>query len=143
MPIPLIVKHCAHVELKQVVDEKDGVLSIAEAGKEIPFQIARVYYIYGLAYSRAQRGHHAHKELEQVIFCLRGSFKLMLDDGVNCQYIYLCNPNHGIYLGPKLWHTMFEFSDDCLILVLASDYYDEADYLRDYDSFIEYINSTP
>jgi len=141
MPVPLKVKRCAHIELKQVVDEKDGVLSIAEGSKEVPFEIARVYYIYGLSYPKAQRGLHAHKELEQVILCINGSFKLMLDDGENRQYLYLTDPNHGIYLGPKIWHTMFEFSSDCIILVLASDRYDEADYIRGYDQFIDYTKS--
>lgn len=139
MPKKIIVKNCAHIELKQIVDEKDGVLSIAESTREIPFDIKRIYYIYGLAYPKALRGYHAHKKLEQVIFCINGSFKLMADDGVRKQYFYLSDPNQGIFLGPKLWHTMFEFSGDCIILVLASDYYDESDYIRDYDQFISSI----
>ena len=130
------VENCKHIKLKQIVDEKDGVLSIAESEREIPFHIKRVYYIYGLAYPKALRGYHAHKKLEQVIFCINGSFKLMVDDGKEKQYFFLSDPNHGIYVGPHLWHNMFEFSKDCVILVIASDYYDEADYIRDYDEFL-------
>ena len=135
----LHIKNCKYIELKQIVDEKDGVLSIGESKKEIPFDILRVYYIYGVSYSKATRGFHAHKALEQAIFCISGSFKLMLDDGKAKQYIFLSDPNHGIYLGPQVWHTMFEFSKDCIILVFASDYFDELDYIRDYDEFLKYL----
>jgi len=133
------VNNCRHIELKQVVDEHDGVLSIAEAQKEIPFNIKRVYYIYGLENIKSRRGFHAHKKLEQAIFCINGSFKLMADDGENKQYLYLNNPNQGIFIGRRLWHTMFEFSKDCIILALASDHYDESDYIREYENFIKYI----
>lgn len=135
----LKVNNCQYIDLKQVVDEKDGVLSIAESNREIPFEIKRIYYIYGLAYPKALRGQHAHKALEQVLFCVNGSFKLLVDDGFNKQYFYLTDPNHGIFVGSDVWHTMFEFSDNCIILVLASDYYDEADYIRGYDAFLERV----
>jgi hypothetical protein len=136
----LSIKRCKSIELKQIVDEKDGVLSIAESKREIPFDIKRVYHIYGLNYQKASRGFHAHKVLEQVIFAINGSFKLMLDDGATKQYFFMSDPNRGMYMGPLLWHTMFEFSSDCIILVLASDYFSETDYIRDYDSFLESTN---
>ena len=135
----LNIKNCSYIELKQIVDENDGVLSVAESMREIPFNIKRTYYIYGLTHSKALRGFHAHKKLEQVLFCINGSFKLMVDDGMNKKYFFLKDPNHGLYIGPKLWHTMFEFSKDCIILVFASDYYNESDYIRDYDEFKKYI----
>lgn len=133
------VNNCKYIELKQIVDENDGVLSVAEYDKEISFNIKRVYFIYGLTNPKALRGFHAHKKLEQAIFCINGSFKLMVDDGENKQYVYLNNPNHGIYIGTELWHKMFEFSTDCIIVVLASDFYEESDYIRDYDDFIATI----
>ena len=133
------VKNCKIVELKQIVDENDGVLSIAEQLNEIPFEVKRVYYIQGLEDTKSKRGFHAHKQLEQAIFCINGSFKLMIDDGNEKHYFFLNDPNKGVYMGPRLWHTMFEFSKDCIILVLASDYYDESDYIRNYNEFIEYI----
>jgi dTDP-4-dehydrorhamnose 3,5-epimerase-like enzyme len=138
----IIIRNCAHIKLKQIIDEQDGVLSIAESMREIPFDLKRVFYIYGLAYPKALRGFHAHKKLEQVIFCINGSCKLMVTDGIGKQYFHLSDPNHGIYLGPDLWHTMFEFSNDCIILVLASDYYNESDYIRDYNEFIAHITKT-
>ena len=134
------VNNCQQIELNQIVDEKDGVLSIAEQNKEIPFSIKRVYYIYGLKSIDAVRGLHAHKKLEQAIFCINGSFKFMADDGKEKQYFFIDNPNQGIFIGKELWHTMFEFSKDCIILVFASDYYNESDYIRDYDAFKKYIN---
>jgi len=139
MSTKLKIKHCAHIELQQVVDENDGVLSIAEELINIPFKVRRVYYIYGLSHKNAQRGMHAHKELEQIIFCINGSFKLLLDDGENQQFIYLSDPNRGIYMGPKLWHKMFEFSSDCIILVFASDLYNEKDYIRNFNEFLDFI----
>lgn len=136
----ITVQRCRSIELQQVVDEKDGVLSIAENLTQVPFEIRRVYYIYGLSYAKASRGFHAHRNLEQVIFAINGSFKLMVDDGQNKQYLYLRDPNRGIYMGPRLWHTMFEFTSDCIILVLASDYFDESDYIRDYNSFLKEVD---
>ena len=133
------VNNCKEIELNQIVDEKDGVLSIAEQYKEIPFRIKRVYYIYGLKSINAVRGLHAHKKLEQALFCINGSFKFIADDGKEKQKFFINKPNQGIYIGKELWHTMSEFSKDCIILVLASNYYDESDYIRDYGDFIKYI----
>lgn len=124
-------KNCKIVELSTFQDGKDGCLSVAEG---MPFQIKRVYYIYGLD-NDAIRGKHAHKKLEQVLFCINGSCIMELDDGINGQSIVLNEPSVGIYIGPKLWHTMSHFSENCIILVLASDYYDESDYIRDYSQF--------
>ncbi len=137
------VKNCNIIELKQVVDETDGVLSIAENHINIPFQIRRVYYIYGLNSPQAKRGHHAHKILEQAIFCINGSFKLMVDDGKSKQYLFLNNPNQGIYLGKHLWHTMFDFSKDCILLVFASDLFNESDYIRNYKDFMDFLKNDP
>jgi hypothetical protein len=139
VPNQVIINNCKLISLQQVVDERDGILSIAEGMKNIPFEIKRVFYIYGLAYQKAQRGYHAHKELEQVLFCVNGSCKLFLDDGTNNQYFYLTDPNQGIYVGPKVWLQLFEFSYDCIILVFNSDYFKESDYIRDYDEFIKFL----
>jgi hypothetical protein len=123
------------VRLKSVPDLPDGNLFIGEARREIPFAIKRFYFINALANPRAVRGRHAHRKLEQVIFCINGSFVLHLDDGRKKQRIRLHDPAVGIVLGPWLWHTMAEFSYDCVILVVASDRYREADYIRDYEEF--------
>lgn len=127
-------KNCKIIELPTFQDGKDGCLSVAEG---MPFQIKRVYYIYDLN-NNAVRGKHAHKKLEQVIFCMSGTCIMELDDGINGQSIVLDEPNVGIYMGPKVWHKIYDFSKNCIILVLASDFYDESDYIRKYSQFIEY-----
>ena len=120
-------------------DGKDGFLTIAEEKVSIPFSIKRVYYISRLHNPDAIRGRHAHKELQQAIFCINGSFTLDLDDGFTRTSILLNEPERGIYLGPRLWHVMHGFSNDCVILVLASALYDESDYIRDYGEFLSQI----
>jgi dTDP-4-dehydrorhamnose 3,5-epimerase-like enzyme len=137
------VKNSVLIELPRIPDGIDGTLSVAEYGKNIPFQIKRVYYIYDLENSSATRGKHAHKELEQVIFCLNGSFILRLDDGENKEEILMNRRNVGVFLGKGLWHTMSDFSANCILLIIASDNYEESDYLRNYEDFLSYIRSKP
>ena len=136
---PIEVKNSGYVELPRKQDERDGVLIIAEAQRSIPFPIKRVYYITHLENCFSVRGLHAHKELEQVIFCISGSFTLRLDDGATKQDILMNRDNVGVVLGKKLWHEMVDFSSGCVLLVFASDYYDEADYIRNYDDFIHFL----
>ncbi len=133
------VKNSGWIILQSFNDGADGKLIIAESGRSIPFQIKRVYYINHLQERSAVRGKHAHKKLEQVIFCVNGSFDLGLDDGKDKQIIKMDDPAIGILLGRSLWHTMTNFSADCVILVFANDFYDESDYIRSYDDFLKYI----
>ena len=128
------------ISLKKIKDLNDGVLSIAESENEIPFQIKRVYYIYDFKEKKSKRGYHAHKKLKQVIFSISGSFTLTLDDGFNKYSYTLSDPNRGVFIDKRIWHTMNDFSKDCIIIVFASDLYQEKDYIRDYNDFIEYIN---
>lgn len=131
------VKNSGIVSLKFRKDFPDGDLFIAEAKKDVPINIKRIYFINNLSNRRAIRGKHAHQKLTQVIFAINGSFKLSLDDGKRKQIIKLDNPSRGIILGPMLWHTMTDFSKDCVILVLSDDWYKESDYIRDYKKFKE------
>lgn len=133
------VKNSGIVKLQFFNDFPDGNLVIGEAKKNVPFNIKRIYFINNLFNSKIIRGKHAHKTLEQVIFCINGSFVLSLDDGVDKQRITLDNSCYGVRLCPGLWHTMTMFSKDCVILVLASDYFRENDYIRDYDEFLEFV----
>lgn len=136
MKMPKIKVKCSGlVRLQSYDDRPDGRLIIAEGLKNVPFAIKRVYYINSLGNKRATRGKHSHKKLEQVIFCVNGSFRLSLDDGQNQQSFKMSDPSLGIRLGPGLWHEMSDFSPDCVILVLASDYHKESDYIRDYKKF--------
>ena len=139
--IEILVKNSGVIKLQFFNDEPDGNLVIAESMKSVPVDIKRVYFINNLHRFRSVRGKHAHKKLEQYIFCVNGSFKIKLDDGTNKQEIVMNDPYIGIRLGPKLWHEMTSFSKDCVILVLASDYFDEADYFRNYEDFIKSINN--
>ena len=136
------VKNSGIIKLQYHDDFPDGILVIGEAKKNIPFDIKRVYYISNLSNPKGVRGKHAHKKLEQYIFCVSGSFRLEMDDGETKQSLIVDSPYYGIRLGTKLWHTMKKFSRDCVILVLASDYYDENDYIRNYDEFLEYVRNS-
>ncbi len=137
--LKLRVRHSGVLRLKFFKDVPDGNLFIAEAGREVPFPIKRIYFINSLANPAAVRGKHAHRRLRQAIFCLSGSFTLHLDDGRAQQRILLNDPSTGLLLGPMLWHTMSGFSYDCVILVLASDRFRESDYLRDYAEFLRLV----
>ena len=138
---PLNIRNCRIIELPRIVDSKDGILSVAEARRHIPFDIRRVFYIYGLNYFHSIRGLHAHKKLEQALFCINGSVRIELNDGWRQASIKLDQPNMGLYLGVELWHKMGEFAHNCILLVFASDYFDEADYIRSYEEFLNLVRS--
>ena len=125
------------VTLKKHGDDR-GLLVAAEGGTEIPFDIKRVYYITNVSDNK-RRGFHAHKALRLVMFCISGSCKVMLDDGSEKTDVLLDSPNEGLIIEPKIWHEMFDFSEGAVILVLASGHYDESDYMRNYDVFIDYL----
>jgi len=122
----------------QIHGDSRGQLVSLEEGKEIPFHIKRVYYMYDTV-NDVVRGKHAHKKLQQILFCIHGSCKLRLDDGYSKEEINLDNPNEGILIENNMWREMYDFSDDAVLLVLASELYDEADYIRNYDEFIKYV----
>jgi hypothetical protein len=134
------VKHSGVISTQVVMDEDDGVLSIVSRGKQLPFLARRIYWINEFDRFKSIRGKHAHKKCKQVIFCLHGSFQLKLDDGRRVQTIKMNDPHVGIILGSMLWHEMTRFSKDCVIMVLASQEFNEVDYIRDYKEFIKYIN---
>jgi len=136
-----MIKLSQQIDLQCVPDGIDGVLGIAESGKNIPFDIKRVYHITGLENPNAVRGKHAHKRLKQAIFCVSGSFELKLDDGSETETLVLDRPARGVYLPPFCWHEMYHFSKACVILVFSSDHYDESDYIRDYREFKRIIQT--
>lgn len=135
------VKNSGVIKLQVFRDKDgDGDMFIAEATKNIPFKIKRVFFINNPKRKKSVRGKHAHKKFGQVIFCVNGSFILNLDDGRIRQSIFMDDPSIGVIIGPKLWHSMTDLSRDCNILVLADDFYHEDDYIRDYDDFLKHIN---
>lgn len=137
----LKVKNSGIIKLHFFNDFPDGNLVIGESDRNIPFKIKRLYFIDYLFNPKAVRGKHAHKKTEQIIFCINGSFDLLLDDGFNKQTVTMDNPHIGVRLGAKLWHVMKRFSRDCVILVVANDYYKKSDYIRDYDEFLRFVKA--
>lgn len=121
------------ISLPKFGDER-GALVVLEVGKEIPFEIKRVYYMFDTQLG-IRRGFHAHKELIQVAIPVKGSCKFLMDDGYEKVEILLDNPNIGLVIEPMIWHEMYDYSDDCVLMVLASDHYDEIDYIRNYQDF--------
>ena len=119
-------------------DER-GQLVALEEHKDIPFEIKRVYYMYDTG-KGVTRGQHAHKSLEQILICIHGSCKLMLDNGKEKKIVSLEKPYEGLYISNNIWREMYDFSSDAVLMVLASDVYKEEDYIRNYDEFLKFAN---
>ncbi|MBQ3802883.1 MAG: WxcM-like domain-containing protein [Oscillospiraceae bacterium] len=117
----------------------EGALSFLEAERDLPFPVKRIYYIYNVP-ADGRRGFHAHKELQQCLVCIHGSCKILLDDGKERETVELSDPNEGLYIGPVTWREMYDFSEGAVLVALVSEYYDEADYIRNYDQFLEYVD---
>lgn len=116
-----------------------GQLIALEENKDIPFSIKRIYYMYDTK-EGVVRGKHAHKSLKQILVCIHGSCKILLDNGREKKTIPLEKPYEGLYVDSVMWREMYDFSPDAVLLVLASELYDEQDYIRNYDEFLEYIS---
>lgn len=127
--------HVREIMLPQIHDPR-GDLTFVEGGNHIPFEIRRVYYLYNVPVD-AERGGHAHKDLEQVIFALSGSFRVTIDDGNQSSEYWLRDPRKGLYLNRMIWREMDAFSQGAVCMVLASQPYDEADYYRSREAFLE------
>lgn len=117
-----------------------GQLVALEEYKDIPFTIKRVYYMYDTK-SGVRRGYHSHTSLQQILICICGSCKILLDDGKERKAVYLEKPYEGLYIPPKMWREMYDFSEDAVLLVLASELYNESDYIRDYDMFLNSLKT--
>lgn len=115
-------------------DERGSLVAL-EAKRNVPFDIKRVYYIFGTQKGIA-RGFHAHKNLKQVAVCIAGKCRMVMEDGRNKESIWLDSPTQGILITTE-WHEMHDFSEDCVLLVLASEHYDESDYIRHYEDFVK------
>ena len=115
-----------------------GHLVVFEEFKDIPFKIKRVYYMYDTK-DGVVRGKHAHRNLEQILVCIHGSCKILLDNGKEKKVVPLEKPYEGLYVAHNVWREMFDFSPDAVLLVFASELYDESDYIRDYDEFLKLV----
>jgi UDP-2-acetamido-3-amino-2,3-dideoxy-glucuronate N-acetyltransferase len=123
------------LDLPNLGDERGGLVAI-EANQHIPFDIKRIYYIF-TASQEQPRGFHAHKDLKQLAICLHGQCKFVLDNGLKREELILNSPKQGLVIESMIWREMHDFSEDCVLLVLASEHYDETDYIRDYQTFLK------
>ena len=119
-------------------DERGSLIAV-EAEKSVPFPVRRVYYIFGTK-TGVERGFHAHKALNQVAVAVTGSCEMVLDDGESETEVLLDSAEKGVLIGPGMWRVMRNFTSDCVLLVLADQHYDEADYIRNYDEFKERVS---
>ena len=126
------------VELKKTGSAEVGFLSFFESQRHVPFEIKRVYYIYDVP-AGTKRGMHAHRKLRQFLWCPYGAIKLVLDNGIEKEEYILDSPENGLYVGEGIWHSMYWLKDNSVLCVAASDYYDESDYIRDYDEFLRLV----
>ena len=125
------------IQFQQHGDDRGQLIALEEQ-KEIPFTIKRVYYMYDTG-EGVRRGYHAHKKLEQILICIKGSCKIHLDNGREREEVCLNKPYEGLHLTSNVWREMYDFSSDAVLMVLASELYDESDYIRDYQKFITYV----
>ena len=128
------VDGCRLVRLTVKGDDRGSLVAI-EGDETVPFPIARAYYVYGTQ-PGVSRGFHAHRRLRQLAIAVAGRCDMFLDDGTAQQLVPLDDPSLGLMIGPMCWREMRNFSPDCVLLVLASDHYDESDYIRDHDAFL-------
>ena len=126
------------VDLPNLSDQRGGLVAL-ESLQSIPFEMKRVYYIFK-SVDRSPRGFHAHKNLKQIAICLHGSCRFVLDNGYVKEEVTLTSPTKGLLIESLMWREMHDFSNDCVLLVLASEYYDESDYIRNYEDFLKEVH---
>jgi dTDP-4-dehydrorhamnose 3,5-epimerase-like enzyme len=126
---------CSIINLPKIGEDMKGSLSFVEAGQHVPFAIERAYYLYDVP-GGVERGGHAHKELQQLIVALSGSFEVRLDDGRQRRSVTLDRPYNGLYIPTMIWRELVNFSSGAVLFVLASNVYSEDDYYREYAEFV-------
>ena len=134
-----MIKNCGMLQFKRIESISDkslGALTPIEFPSNIPFDINRIYYIYDVE-NGVTRGFHSHKELHQVLISVNGSVKIRVKTPYEEEVVELNDPSEGLYIGPMVWREMFDFQDDAVLLVLASNKYDENDYIRDWDLYVQ------
>ena len=135
------IKDCRIIELPKIHDPR-GNLTFIEGGDHIPFDIQRVYYLYDVP-GGSERGGHAHKNLEQLIIAMSGSFDVVLNDGYEEKRFHLNRSYYGLYVNTMVWRELDNFSSGSVSMVLASNKYTEDDYIRDYQGFLSHVQNSP
>ncbi|WP_205480424.1 sugar 3,4-ketoisomerase [Sphingomonas arenae] len=130
---------CALVDLAIRGDDRGSLIAL-EGDRNLPFAVARVYYVFGTK-AGVSRGFHAHRKLNQLAVAVSGSCTMLVDDGSRRTALPLDRPDQGLLLGPMLWREMHDFSPDCVLLVMADTPYDESDYVRDYQAFLREVRA--
>lgn len=125
------------IDLPSLGDQRGELVAI-ESNQSIPFEIKRLYYIFNT--TNQSRGFHAHIDLKQIAVCVKGSCRFILDNGHTREEVTLNSPTQGLYIDALTWREMHDFSEDCVLLVLASQHYDESDYIRDYQEFLKEVH---
>lgn len=134
-----MMKQYRIIEFKELGDERGNLIVAEGAGRDIPFDIKRVFYIHG-SDATVVRGNHANRRTEFVLINVSGCSRVKVDDGSHQEIIALDRPRMGLYLPPMIWKEMYDFSADSVLLVLCSEHYDEAEYIRDYESFLRELH---
>ena len=134
----MTLTECRIIDLPKIIDPR-GNLTFIETGRHVPYEIKRVYYLYDVP-GGAERGGHAHRALHEFIVAMSGSFDVILDDGAQKKRFHLNRSYFGLYVRPMIWRELDNFSSGSVCMVLASNYYDESDYYRNYDEFIRANN---
>lgn len=129
-----MMKNTKMYDFKKHSDNYGNLVPI-EANKDIPFDVKRVYYIYEVK-ENIRRGFHSHKDLHQMLICVNGSVKILVKNPNEEEVIELNDASKGLYIGPMIWREMYDFSDGAVLLVLASEYYTEDDYIRKYEDYL-------
>lgn len=127
------------IDLPKIIDPR-GNLTVAEGLRHVPFSVRRVYWVYDVPGGES-RGGHSHKECKEFIIAVSGSFHVTLDDGVNKKSYLLNHPYQGLFVDTNTWRTLDDFSSGAVCLVLASETYDESDYIREYGEFLDYVDN--
>ncbi len=130
----MALNDCRIIDLPKI-SEPRGNLTFIEGGHQIPFDIKRVYYLYDVP-GGAERGAHGHRALQQFIVAMSGSFDVILDDGFDKKTIHMNRSYYGLYVAPMMWRDITNVSSGAVLMVLASEFYDESDYFRDYSKFL-------
>ena len=132
----MIMRDWKKINLNPIGDGRGNLIAL-EHPKQLPFELNRVYYIYGVPKNQ-RRGFHSHNDLEQLLIAVSGKVTILVKTQSTEENIVLDSPDKGLYIGPMIWREMYDFSDDAVLMVLASHKYDESDYIRDYDEYLKF-----